>query len=1098
MEHSTRPVHRHSVADSPSVKEEEWIVLVGSSGGDFERSDNLQFCIPENVAERTQEIQSCIFWGYPRYLPFSKKLKILYEETLFGVCWDLCVVGLSLVVYGLFVYIVGKNGMRNLHYDLWMDVFEFVAVGFFAMDLFLRWIIYGSHSEFYFSFDSLFETWMDVFMLSGFLASLYHSRADLNLGFSRAARTLRLLRPSGFIDLCFPYRDVFARKLFYSFVSVFVALIITSGMVQLADAELFVHPQYTNCVYLEETTDWEPSCFKDRPTFANDTSCDCSDHNCVAVRRYLTDLFPYEIRCKTMTLYEAFWFMVVTATTVGYGDFTPKTTFGKLAVMLFIIWFLFFINKFVQEVNSLLQGNTRYLTYHAPPLTGTRNILIVGSVNDKTILIRTLTELCTLERNVGALQVIIMAPCTPPKSTIDVLHMQGFHRKARYIIGSPISEADLMRVSAHKADAALILSDAQSMDVSKEDVRSVLMTIAIENLNPRIRTYSQVLLKSNKSLVKKDADFVLCFEEMRASMLAVNALVPGAACLLTNLFTTVESSGSQISKKPWLKEYLDGIEYELYLIQISTVEVWETLRQDFAPFVIWLFIRYSVIMIGVASSRHQHKIILNPSELPPQSTSTSYFDSLILLCPHEAQANAIQAHLNGSNKKLLIKTLGALSPKNGKPVKAKCHRSVRSSSGSSLRSIKQEVEIYDGDTEDFARWREKNTIWNQENERMSVRMGPDGSFDALARKAKNEKLKQLVVEGKLSGYIALVGEFQSAKHLLGHLRNDVHRATRLCKPVVVVTKEYSEEEERYANNFENVVVLEAEPRMHQSLFSRADSCLILQSSVPDPEYADFELGPDAKSVINFLRMHEALTSSFFCVELINEDSVGVLNSTIIRREKAAHALVNIEDSPVVNGNPRPLRKGLSTKASKSNMKRALLDELDGWNEAENRKERQSTRAAFSAKAEERHHDPDEQGFHKKALYASGACYLPFLKDKLLVQAFFSSHIPVVFEHLLRGLSPNALLFQCAIPEEYFKHNEFEGTSYTWIFSCFLKKRKCLAIALYRAKTLDNQAGLSYVYTCPDPMAKVTKRDRIFLLGSKENLIDLVGKEKVVL
>ena len=26
------------------------------------------------------------------------------------------------------------------------------------------------------------------------------------------------------------------------------------------------------------------------------------------------------------------------------------------------------------------------------------------------------------------------------------------------------------------------------------------------------------------------------------------------------------------------------------------------------------------------------------------------------------------------------------------------------------------MEIYDGDTEDFARWREKNTIWNQENE----------------------------------------------------------------------------------------------------------------------------------------------------------------------------------------------------------------------------------------------------------------------------------------------------------------------------------------------------------------------------------------------
>jgi voltage-gated potassium channel len=50
------------------------------------------------------------------------------------------------------------------------------------------------------------------------------------------------------------------------------------------------------------------------------------------------------------SLLDSYYYCVVTLTTVGYGDFTPKTDLGKLAATLYIFFGVGIIAVFVQGV----------------------------------------------------------------------------------------------------------------------------------------------------------------------------------------------------------------------------------------------------------------------------------------------------------------------------------------------------------------------------------------------------------------------------------------------------------------------------------------------------------------------------------------------------------------------------------------------------------------------------------------------------------------------------------------------------------------------------------------------------------------------------
>lgn len=56
---------------------------------------------------------------------------------------------------------------------------------------------------------------------------------------------------------------------------------------------------------------------------------------------------------------DSFYFSVITLTTIGYGDFSPQTTEGKLFTIVYIVIGIGIILSFINTIYEHYQENTR-------------------------------------------------------------------------------------------------------------------------------------------------------------------------------------------------------------------------------------------------------------------------------------------------------------------------------------------------------------------------------------------------------------------------------------------------------------------------------------------------------------------------------------------------------------------------------------------------------------------------------------------------------------------------------------------------------------------------------------------------------------------
>lgn len=65
-------------------------------------------------------------------------------------------------------------------------------------------------------------------------------------------------------------------------------------------------------------------------------------------------IFEREVDENFKNITTAMWNVIITLTTVGYGDYYPKTNFGRLIGIITAFWGVFFVSLFVVALTNTL------------------------------------------------------------------------------------------------------------------------------------------------------------------------------------------------------------------------------------------------------------------------------------------------------------------------------------------------------------------------------------------------------------------------------------------------------------------------------------------------------------------------------------------------------------------------------------------------------------------------------------------------------------------------------------------------------------------------------------------------------------------------
>ncbi|NXG62344.1 KCNT2 protein, partial [Hemiprocne comata] len=141
--------------------------------------------------------------------------------------------------------------------------------------------------------------------------------------------------------------------------------------------------------------------------------------------------------------------------------------------------------------------------------------------------------------------VVILCPTEMDAQVRRVLQIPMWSQRVIYLQGSALKDQDLLRAKMDDAEACFILSSRCEVDRTAADHQTILRAWAVKDFAPNCPLYVQILKPENKFHIKF-ADHVVCEEEFKYAMLALNCICPATSTLITLL---VHTSRGQIA--PW-------------------------------------------------------------------------------------------------------------------------------------------------------------------------------------------------------------------------------------------------------------------------------------------------------------------------------------------------------------------------------------------------------------------------------------------------------------------------------------------------------------------------------------------------------------------
>ncbi|XP_018095797.1 calcium-activated potassium channel subunit alpha-1 isoform X1 [Xenopus laevis] len=314
---------------------------------------------------------------------------------------------------------------------------------------------------------------------------------------------------------------------------------------------------------------------------------------------------------QDLSYWECVYLLMVTMSTVGYGDVYAKTTLGRLFMVFFILGGLAMFASYVPEIIELIGNRKKYGGSYSA-VSGRKHIVVCGHITLESVS-NFLKDFLHKDRDDVNVEIVFLHNISP-NLELEALFKRHF-TQVEFYQGSVLNPHDLARVKIESADACLILANKYCADPDAEDASNIMRVISIKNYHPKIRIITQMLQYHNKAHLLnipswnwKDGDDAICLAELKLGFIAQSCLAQGLSTMLANLFSM--RSFIKIEEDTWQKYYLEGVANEMYTEYLSSAFV----GLSFPAVCELCFVKLKLLMIAIEykSEKGESRILINP------------------------------------------------------------------------------------------------------------------------------------------------------------------------------------------------------------------------------------------------------------------------------------------------------------------------------------------------------------------------------------------------------------------------------------------------------------------------------------------------------
>uniref|UniRef100_A0A8C1ZGZ3 Si:dkey-21e5.1 n=1 Tax=Cyprinus carpio TaxID=7962 RepID=A0A8C1ZGZ3_CYPCA len=319
---------------------------------------------------------------------------------------------------------------------------------------------------------------------------------------------------------------------------------------------------------------------------------------------------------KSLSLFDALYFCIVTFSTVGYGDVTPRIWPSQLLVVIMICVALVVLPLQFEELAYLWMERQKSGGNYSRHRAQTEKHVVLCVTSLKIDLLMDFLNEFYAHPRLQDYYVVILCPTEMDIQVRRILQIPLWSQRVIYLQGSALKDQDLMRAKMDDAEACFILSSRNEVDRTAADHQTILRAWAVKDFAPNCPLYVQILKPENKFHVKF----------FKYAMLALNCVCPATSTLVTLLVHTSRGQEGQMSPEQWQRTYGRCSGNEVYHIRLMDSKFFgEYDGKSFTYASFHAHKKYGVCLIG--TKREDNKsILLNPGPRHIMSaTDTCYY-----------------------------------------------------------------------------------------------------------------------------------------------------------------------------------------------------------------------------------------------------------------------------------------------------------------------------------------------------------------------------------------------------------------------------------------------------------------------------------------